>query len=143
MSKKTSQKSLIFSYRRRRRRPTSISTHYINHKEFAREVVLARVHFWNQYLGYTYNRIAIRNQRTCWGSCTSLKNLNFSYKILFLPVHLQDYIVLHELCHLKELHHGPSFWNLLKQFMPDYETRMAELQQVERAMPKSLPYLVQ
>lgn len=129
---KTRKNSLLFTIRRRRRRVSSVTPHFLTYKESAREMVLARIHFWNQYFGFSYNRVAIRNQKTCWGSCTSLKNLNFSYKIIFLPTHLQDYIVLHELCHLKELHHGPSFWMLVAEVMPDYQDRMSELQSIER-----------
>ena len=139
---KTKKKGLFFSVRRRRRRTTSVTPHYLTHKEVARELVLARLHFWNQYYGFRYNRVAIRNQKTCWGSCTSLKNLNFSYKLIFLPPHLQDYVVLHELCHLKELHHGQTFWDLMGQVMPDYEARMHELHAVERSLNSSLRGLV-
>lgn len=120
--------------RRRRRRVTSVTPHYLAYKEQARELVLARLHFWNQFYGFTYNRVAIRNQKTCWGSCTSLKNLNFSYKLIFLPTHLQDYVVLHELCHLKALHHGQSFWDLMGQVMPDYDARRQELHVIERSL---------
>jgi predicted metal-dependent hydrolase len=118
--------------RRRRRRPTSITKHYLAHKEQARVLVHERLAYWNQFYNYKYNRVAIRNTRRCWGSCTSLKNLNFSYKILFLPQRLQDYIVFHELCHLQELNHEPRFWKLMEKHMPDYEKRRLELKEVEK-----------
>ena len=106
--------------------------HYLAHKEMARELVLTRLHYWNQFYNFNYNRVVIRNQKTCWGSCSSLKNLNFSYKIIFLPIHLQDYVVLHELCHLKELHHGPAFWQEMAKVMPDFSERRGELRKIER-----------
>ena len=60
------------------------------------------------------------------------KNLNFSYKLLFLPDHLLDYVVVHELCHLKEMHHGQTFWELLAVALPNYRELVRELKQIER-----------
>ena len=65
-----------------------------------------------------YNRVAIRNQRGRWGSCTSRKNLNFNYRLLDLSPELRDYIIVHELCHLKELNHGKAFWDLVSKAIP-------------------------
>ena len=66
-----------------------------------------------------YNHVSIRNQRRRWGSCSSKKNLNFNYRILTLSPELRDYIIVHELCHLKELHHGKTFWDLVERIIPD------------------------
>jgi len=95
-------------------------------------MVHAKLAYWNQFYGFSYNRVAIRNTRRCWGSCTSLRNLNFSYKLLFIPEHLQDYIIVHELCHLKELNHKQAFWDLVAQQLPDYEKHIAELKHLEK-----------
>ncbi len=123
----------MWYYRRpRRKRASSVTKHYQTHKEAARELTLARLAYFNQHYGYTWNRVAIRNQRRCWGSCTSLGNLNFSYKILFLPEHLRDYIIVHELCHLKELNHSPRFWALVAEQSPDYKLHQRELRALER-----------
>jgi predicted metal-dependent hydrolase len=65
-----------------------------------------------------YSRISIRNQRGRWGSCSSKKNLNFNYRILDLNEELQDYVIVHELCHLVELNHGENFWNLMEKIIP-------------------------
>lgn len=113
--------------RKRRTRRTSVTKHYLTHKEEARELVLARLTHFNQYYNFTYKRVAIRNQRRCWGSCTSLKNLNFSYRLLFLPPELLDYIIVHELCHLAELNHGERFWSLVAEQVPDYQERKKDL----------------
>ncbi len=80
-----------------------------------------RLEFFNNFYGYQYNRISIRNQKSRWGSCSSKKNLNFNYKILFLPPEICDYIVVHELCHLKELNHSRFFWDLVFKTIPDYK----------------------
>lgn len=120
--------------RRRRKRSTSVTKHYLEHKEDARILVHNKIAYWNQFYGFSFNRVAIRNTRRCWGSCTSLKNLNFSYKLLFLPPHLQDYIIVHELCHLQELHHKESFWKLVAEQIPSYETAIAELKHIEKTV---------
>lgn len=116
----------------RRRRSSSVTKHYSMHKEAARELILARLEYFNQHYQLEWNRVAIRNQRRCWGSCTSLKNLNFSYKILFLPAELCDYIIVHELCHLVELNHGPRFWALVAETVPHYHLHKKALREIER-----------
>lgn len=115
--------------KKRRRRP---GKHYLAHKEQARALIHDRLHHFNQHYGLTWNRVAIRNQRRCWGSCSSLGNLNFSYKLLFLPPHLTDYIVVHELCHLLELNHGQRFWELVAEQIPDHRERRHELRRIEQ-----------
>ena len=118
--------------RKRRKRASSVTKHYLDHKEQARELVLARLQYFNQHYGLAWNRVAIRNQRRCWGSCSSQKNLNFSYKLLLLPPMLSDYIVVHELCHLQEMNHGPIFWSLVAETIPDYKERIKALKTIER-----------
>ena len=118
--------------RRRRKKASSVTKHYVENKEVARALVLARLQHFNQFYNLQYNRVSIRNQRRCWGSCTSLKNLNFSYKILFLPDHLRDYIIVHELCHLVELNHGKGFWELVAQEVPSYPAHIRELKTIEK-----------
>ena len=111
---------------------TSATEYYLKHKEAARELTLARLHHFNRHYNLTWNRVAIRNQRRRWGSCSSLKNLNFNYKIIFLPPHLQDYIIVHELCHLAHLNHGPDFWALVSEQIPDYKERRKELRTIDK-----------
>ena len=118
--------------KRKKTRASSVTKHYLAHKEASREVILQRLQHWNQFYGFQYNRVAVRNQRRCWGSCTSLKNLNFSYKLLFLPPHLLDYIIIHELCHLQELNHGQNFWALVEEQSPDYKLHIKELRSIEK-----------
>lgn len=93
---------------------------YLKYKEPARRLVEDKIRYFNKIYNFKFNRISIKNQKTCWGSCSRQGNLNFNYKILFLPEKLRDYIIVHELCHLKELNHSSKFWNLLFQIIPDY-----------------------
>lgn len=111
--------------------------HYREYKEAARELVHRKVNAWNQLYGYEYGRIAIRNQKTRWGSCSAHGNLNFHYKILFLPEHLQDYLVVHELCHLREQNHSRRFWRLVGNALPWYEQARDELRGARGAIDTS------
>jgi predicted metal-dependent hydrolase len=109
-----------------------VTKHYVEHKEAARQLICARLAQFNEHYQYEWKRVAIRNTKRSWGSCSSLKNLNFSYKLLLLPDDLCDYIVVHELCHLQELNHGPRFWALVAETIPDYKERIKRLKAIER-----------
>lgn len=126
-------------YRVRRRKPYSIkrrsgkpTKHYLKHKEVARKFVRAQVEYFARMHGFAYKRIAIRNTRRSWGSCSELGNLNFSYKIIFLPVELAEYIIVHELCHLREFNHSPKYWAHVEGILPDYKVRKKMLRRAEQ-----------
>jgi predicted metal-dependent hydrolase len=95
--------------------------HYRQHRQTAQELIKAKVDYYCSHYDFKYNRISIRNQSTRWGSCSSRGNLNFSYKIIFLLPEEQDYIIVHELCHLKEQNHSPAFWSLVEKILPEYK----------------------
>lgn len=118
------------------------SSTYLAHKELARTLILERLAFFNHAGTYAYNRVAIRDQRRCWGSCSSKGNLNFSYKLLFLPPCLRDYIIVHELSHLKMLNHSADFWKLVAIQMPDYVIRMKTLRHLEKTVGTSVKALM-
>lgn len=104
-------------------------THYLKYKEAARALVHRRLEELNVH-GFVYNRVAIKNSTSRWGSCSEKKNLNFNYRILFLPPHLQDYIIVHELCHLQIFNHSPAFWALVAEMVPDYKVCRRELRKI-------------
>lgn len=101
---------------------------YLLHKEAARVVVQNRLAHFNQHYKLAWGSVAIRNQKSRWGSCSKAKNLNFNYRIVFLPPHLQDYIIVHELCHLQEFNHSPKFWRLVGEIIPNPVLCKKELQ---------------
>lgn len=100
---------------------------YMNSKAEAVRFAEERVKFLNQYYNFKYNRIAVKQQKTRWGSCSRKGNLNFNYRILFLPPHIADYIIVHELCHLKEFNHSGRFWALVAKTVPNYLAVKREL----------------
>ncbi|PIR89389.1 MAG: hypothetical protein COU07_00620 [Candidatus Harrisonbacteria bacterium CG10_big_fil_rev_8_21_14_0_10_40_38] len=101
--------------------------HYKKYKEDARRLIHERVGYFNQIYDHSFNRIFIKNQKTCWGSCSEKRNLNFNYKLFFLPAILRDYVIVHELCHLEEFNHSPRFWGLVSRVFPDYRKLRREL----------------
>lgn len=93
---------------------------YLKHKNKALKFIKKRISYFNQNYNFKFNKINVKNQKTRWGSCSKKGNLNFSYKILFLPERIAGYIIVHELCHLKELNHSYEFWNLVAKTVPKY-----------------------
>jgi len=79
--------------------------------------------------GFTYNRVTIKNNISNWGSCSAKGNINLNLRLVTLPQSLQDYVMLHELCHLREMNHGPRFHALLESLCPDHRTLEKELRQ--------------
>ena len=104
---------------------------YILHKAKAKTVAEAKVKQWNEQFKFVFSRISIRKSRTRWGSCSSKGTLCFNYKIAFLPEHLADYLVVHELCHLREKNHGKGFWSLVAGSIPQYASHRKELRNFE------------
>lgn len=122
---------IFHAWERLRRQPVTVAQprypSYASSKEQAREKILEAIERWNSVYDFSYNRVSVKRQSTRWGSCSKLRNLNFNYKLLFLPQALLDYVVVHELCHLEELNHSRAFWNLVARAVPDYRVRRREL----------------
>ena len=97
---------------------------YEINKESARQIISERIQHFMQYYGPRHSivvgKIAIRNQKSRWGSCSKKGNLNFNYKLFFLPPEIRDYVIVHEICHIKEFNHGKGFWDLVGEVVPDY-----------------------
>lgn len=106
---------------------TERKEHYKKYKEDARKLISKRLAEINAYYGYKYGRISVRLNRSRWGSCSGAGNLNFDYRILFLEPHLQDYLLVHELCHTRQMNHSKNFWKLVEMTVPNYKDVRKEL----------------
>ncbi len=117
----------IVRVRHKRKKTVASKKEYIEKKVDAKNLVLTKLVFWQNYYFQNFNtlldwnRVGIKNTTTRWGSCSSKKNLNFSYKIISLNEEQQNYLIVHELCHLQQMNHGPNFWNLVGLAIPNYK----------------------
>jgi len=94
---------------------------YLKNKERARYIIEERLQYFCYKYNFKYQKVRIKNQKTVWGSCSQKGNLNFNYKLIYLPEELLDYVVVHELCHLKELNHSKKYWQIVSEIMPSYK----------------------
>ncbi len=97
--------------------------------ENALEYIPGRVHYFAKQISVTYGKITIRNQRTRWGSCSSKGNLNFNCLLMLTPPDVIDYVVVHELCHRKEMNHSKKFWAEVEKTLPNYKEQVMWLKQ--------------
>ncbi|MCX6723419.1 MAG: M48 family metallopeptidase [Candidatus Staskawiczbacteria bacterium] len=111
---------IIFRKRRVLKRKRPLTGFTIEKREQARIFVENRLSYFNKFYKFEINRIAIKNTSRRWGSCSSKKNLNFNYKIIYLKPELADYLIVHELCHLGQLNHSKKFWALVCKAIPNY-----------------------
>ncbi len=103
---------------------------YIKNKIKVLNIVLQKIKYFNEHYNFKHNKVNIKNQKTLWGSCSSAGNLNFNYKLIYLSDELINYIVVHELCHLKELNHSIKFWRLVKEAVPNYKILRKKLKKI-------------
>lgn len=101
----------------------------------ARSELCERCFALGERVGMRPVSVDVRDYRRKWGQCTSRGEITLNWRLIHLPLPLQEYVMIHELCHLQELNHGPSFWRLVKKFCPDYR----ELRDV---MALKYPYLI-
>lgn len=90
------------------------------YRKCTKELVQERVSYYQPILGVNPNRIVIKEQRTRWGSCSSLGNLNFNWKLSMAITEALEYVVVHEMSHLMHMNHSKAFWQLVEDTLPDY-----------------------
>lgn len=100
-------------------------------KKFAKTCLAERLAYLCDLKGIDGpSRVTVRDQSSRWGSCSSSRGISLNWRLILLPVHLQDYVILHELAHLKEMNHSKSFWNLLTTY--DSKTKLHDKQLGEK-----------
>ncbi len=102
---------------------------FLQYRQQALALARERVAYYAALHGFIYRAINIKNQKTRWGSCSKKGNLNFNYKIALLSAPLADYLIVHELCHLKEFNHSPAFWKRVGEILPNYAVLKRGLKQ--------------
>ncbi len=97
------------------------------YRHIALQIILKRTLYWSQMMDITPRQVRVKNQRTLWGSCSRIGNLNFNWRTMLLSPEALDYLIIHELAHLKEMNHSPHFWKIVQQYCPDFRDCKKEL----------------
>ncbi len=101
------------------------------YKEKAHELCQARVEHFSKIMGVQPKNVQIRNYKTRWGTCKSTGEVTFNWRLAMAPLHLIDYVVVHELAHLKFHNHGPRFWQVVRTYYADPDQAKKELQSLD------------
>ena len=122
---------MFFFIRRRRRRKRTLTAELAAEVERlriqAKAALPPRLAELAALHGFTYNNVRIKHNVSNWGSCSELGNTNLNLNLMRVPEHLRDYVMLHELCHLRYMNHGPEFHALLEEVCPDHRALAREL----------------
>lgn len=100
-------------------RSTLINWYY----EQAKKLISHRTNEYIKITGLKPAKIRVKEQKYRWGSCSGKGNLNFNWKLIMAPLHIIDYVIVHELCHLERMDHSSDFWQLVASLLPDYQKR--------------------
>lgn len=98
-------------------------------KAQAKAYIPKRVEFFANQMGIEYGSVTVRMQKTRWGSCSSKGNLSFNCLLMLTSDYITDYVIVHELCHIKEMNHSKKFWSQVENVLPDYRKRRDELKE--------------
>ena len=115
--------------RRRKRRQAPVDARVEQLRKEAKATLPPRLATLAAQHGFVYNKVFIKNNVSNWGSCSSLKNINLNLRLVTLPQELQDYVMLHELCHLKYLNHGKEFHALLESVCPGHRALARQMKE--------------
>ena len=101
----------------------------------AADHVARRIAHYGPRLGVRPRRVSIRDQRLQWGSCSSAGAINLNWRLMLTPGELADYVIVHELCHLRHLDHSARFWALVSEVIPDHQRRRRDLDALQDSLP--------
>ena len=107
-------------------------------RSLASGTIPPRVSYYANLMGVSYGRITIRAQKSRWGSCSAKGNLNFNCLLMLTPPEVQNYVIVHELCHRKQMNHSPAFWREVEQIMPEYRRHRLWLKKNGGALIRSM-----
>lgn len=109
------------------------------YKKQAKAYMQQKCQYFSDCMGVRCSEMKINGAKTRWGSCNRKGGINFTYRLLFVPEELIDYVVVHELAHLKEMNHSAGFWSIVEQTMPDYKARRKKLREYEHQVEIQTP----
>ena len=113
-----------------RKKDTPLSDEQIRSiRNYAKQILTAKAEYFSKIMGLKYGRITITGAKTRFGSCSSSGNISFSYLLMLYPNEAIDYVVVHELAHLRELNHSQKFYKIVESVLPDYKERRKLLKQ--------------
>ncbi|MFI3213589.1 MAG: M48 family metallopeptidase [Eubacteriales bacterium] len=92
-------------------------------KKVGKIIFAKKLEEFSNQMDVSYHRFVLKDQKTCWGSCSSKNNLNFNWRLLLMPPEIMDYVIVHELSHLVEMNHSQAFWRVVEQQIPDYKEK--------------------
>lgn len=102
---------------------------YFAIRKFSEMYLASRVEHWAKVTGLNFNNLRIKDLKSKWGSCSSLRNINLNWQLVLLSEHLIDYVIVHELMHLREMNHSARFWNWVGKYFPEYKRAKAQLKE--------------
>jgi predicted metal-dependent hydrolase len=108
--------------------------HEAFYRRRAPEILLPRVEHWSRVTGLRPTGVSFRRNRSLWGSCSARDRLSLNTRLLLLPDPLIDYVVVHELCHIRHKNHSREFWNLVERYLPDWKERRKRLRKFEEPL---------
>lgn len=109
------------------------------YKKLARQWLTARVNFFSGMMGVSPTAVSVRGQRTLWGSCTGVADISLNWKLMCCPVEVIDYVVVHELAHIRHRNHSVEFWDFVSRFDPKYQEHRKFLRKMEPAISRLFP----
>lgn len=104
------------------------------YKKEAQEFIAERIKVWSETMNLHPRELKFRNPKTRWGSCSSQKVISINWRLIGAPVEVIDYILVHEISHLKHMNHSEQFWNLVETYFPDYKSAEKWLDQHHKAL---------
>jgi len=100
-------------------------------RELAKAYLRKKIQHWSNATSTEFHQLRIKDLKSKWGSCSSLRNINLNWRLIFLPEPLIDYVVIHELMHLREMNHSSRFWNWVEKFFPSYKKAKIALKEYQ------------